>query len=338
MKKKTVIVMTALFFLMTGACAGLSGGTAGRGTSVSTAASVSPITDITEALNTSITISIYDSTDKSLIVQCFDLIKKYEKMFSRTDKDSEIYALNEKGEADVSDETLELIKTGLQYSKDTNGRFNIAIEPLTSLWNFSSESPKVPADADIKKALDHLDYTRIKIEGNHVTLPDKGSGIDLGAIAKGYIADKVKTFLLDKGVKSALINLGGNVLLVGSKPDGSDFAVGLQDPFGNRNEYKDVVKASDLSIVTSGTYERNFTENGKTYHHILNPATGHPYDNGLAAVTIISGKSVEGDALSTSCFALGLEDGMKFAEEHGVQTLFVTTDGSYHYSKGYSYK
>ena len=233
---------------------------------------------------------------------------------------------------------MELLKRGIEYSRETGGKFNIAIEPLTSLWNFSSATPKVPADNDIKEALGHLDYSKIVIEGNHVTLPDTSYGVDLGAIAKGYIADKVKEYLLGKGVKSALINLGGNVLLVGSKPDGSDFAVGLQDPLGNRNEYKEVVKTSDLSVVTSGTYERNFTEGGKTYHHILDPSTGYPYENDLVAVTIISKTSVEGDALSTSCFALGLEDGMKFAESHGVHAVFVTKDGRSHYTKGYPYK
>lgn len=333
MKKKTVTLMTALFFLLCGACATTSGRTG-----VGTKASAAPMSGTTEALNTSITISIYDSEDKSLLGGCFELIYGYDRMLSRTDKKSEIYTLNEKGSADVSDETLELLKRGIEYSRETGGKFNIAIEPLTSLWNFSSATPKVPADNDIKEALGNLDYSKIDIEGNHVTLPDASYGVDLGAIAKGYIADKVKEYLLGKGVKSALINLGGNVLLVGSKPDGSDFAVGLQDPLGSRNEYKEVVKASDLSVVTSGTYERNFTEGGKTYHHILDPATGYPYENDLVAVTIISKTSVEGDALSTSCFALGLEEGMKFAESHGVHAVFVTKDGRSHYTKDYPYK
>ena len=135
-----------------------------------------------------------------------------------------------------------------------------------------------------------------------------------------------------------MINLGGNVLLVGGKPDGSDFTVGLQNPFGDRNDYKEIVKAKDVSIVTSGTYERNFTENGKTYHHILNPSTGYPYDNGLVAVSIISPTSVEGDALSTSCFVLGLEEGMKLIDSlPDAYAVFVTEDGKYHYSKDYPY-
>ncbi len=331
MKKKSLIIMTALFMFLLGACEG-AGKTAGP------AAEQKPISRTGEALNTSVSISIYDSADTALLDESFQVINKYEKMLSRTDKDSEIYALNEKGEADVSPETLELLNTGLEYSKKTHGKFTIAIEPLSALWNFSSDTPKVPAEGDIKEAVKHVDYKGIVIDGNHVTLTDKASGVDLGAVAKGYIADKVKEYLLGKGVKSALINLGGNILLVGSKPTGEDFAVGLQNPFGDRNDYKDIVKTKDVSIVTSGTYERNFTENGKTYHHILNPSTGYPYDNGLVAVSIISPTSVEGDTLSTSCFVLGLEEGMKLIDSlPDVHAVFVTTDGQYHYSKDFPY-
>ena len=335
MKKKTVVILTILYMFFLGACS------ASGGTEVPATAD-KPLSKTGEALNTSISISLYDSKDESVLNGCFELINKYEKMFSRTDPDSEIYALNEKGQADLSPETYELLMLGLKYSDQTKGRFNIVIEPLTSLWNFSSDNPKVPSETDIKEAIKHLDYTNIAMneEGQktRVALGDKESGIDLGAIAKGYIADKVKEYLLGKGVKSALINLGGNVLLVGGKPDGSDFTVGLQNPFGDRNDYKEIVKAKDVSIVTSGTYERNFTENGKTYHHILNPSTGYPYDNGLVAVSIISPTSVEGDALSTSCFVLGLEEGMKLIDSlPNVHAVFVTEDGKYHYSKDYPY-
>ncbi len=331
MKKKTVIIITVLYMFFLGACAGSGSGNV-------PASGDKPITKTGEALNTSVSVSVYDSKDTALLDGCFEVIDKYERMLSRTDPNSEIYALNEKGEADVSFDTLELIKTGAEYGDKTKGKFTIAIEPLSALWNFSSDSPKVPSETDIKEAVKHVDHTNILIEGNHVSLKDKASGIDLGAIAKGYIADKVKEYLLSKGVKSALINLGGNVLLLGSKLDGSDFAVGLQNPFGDRNDYKEIVRASDVSVVTSGTYERTFTENGKTYHHILDPATGYPYDNGLVAVSIISPTSVEGDALSTSCFVLGLDEGMKLIDSlPDVHAVFVTSDGTYHYSDNYPY-
>lgn len=298
-----------------------------------------PISGTRQALNTSVSVAIYDSTDKSLLDGCFDIIGKYDKLLSRTDTGSEIYKLNETGEAVLSEDTLTLLKLGLDYSAKSEGAFDISIEPLSALWNFSSDNPKVPTAETIAKACSHVDYKKILLEGNHATLLDKDSGVDLGAIAKGYIADKVKEYLLSKGVKSALINLGGNVLCVGSKPDGSDFSVGLQDPFGKRNEYSDVVKLKDLSIVTSGTYERNFSEGGKTYHHLLNPFTGYPYDNGLVAVSIISKESVTGDALSTTCFALGLEKGMALIDATpDVHAVFIASDGAKHYSKDYPFK
>lgn len=282
------------------------------------------------ALNTSISITIYGKTDKAeeILKGCYNTIEDYEAMLSRTRTTSDIYVLNEQGQVDAHDETIELLKLGLEYCEKTNGSFNIAIEPLTSLWNFSADNPRVPDTADIQEAIKHLDYRQIIIEGNHVTLLDKNSGIDLGAIAKGYIADKVKEYLIDQGVTSALINLGGNVLCLGTKPNGDQFKIGLQEPFKDRNVYSTTVDVKDSSVVSSGTYERTFTENGVSYHHILNSSTGFPYNNGLVAVTILSKESALGDVLSTSCFTLGLDEGIKLIQSMSdVEAIFVTEDG-----------
>ena len=136
-------------------------------------------------------------------------------------------------------------------------------------------------------------------------------------------------------MKSAIINLGGNVLCIGGKPDNSAFKIGIQKPFADRSETIAVMDIRDKSVVSSGIYERCFEQDGILYHHLLNPKTGYPYDNGLIAVTIISDKSVDGDALSTTCFALGLEDGLKFAEKKGVQAVFITEDYELHYTDGF---
>ena len=168
-----------------------------------------------------------------------------------------------------------------------------------------------------------------------ITLPSDDIQFDVGAIAKGYIADRLKDFLVKKGVNSAIINLGGNVLCIGSKPDGTPFKVGIQKPFADRNETEAVMDIAGKSVVSSGIYERCFKQGGKLYHHILNPQTGYPYDNGLISVTIISDQSVDGDALSTTCFALGLKDGLKFAEKKGVQAVFITEDYELHYTDGF---
>jgi thiamine biosynthesis lipoprotein len=293
-------------------------------------------------LNTDVTINLYDKQDEKIIDECFDLISKYEGIYSRTLKTSELYALNNRTAPHsgnvykISDEMADLLKYGLYYSKLSGGVFDISVEPLTSLWNFTADKPKVPATSDIQAALPYVSYENIHLNGNEVTFDNDKTGIDLGAIAKGYIADKLKEFLESKGVKSAMINLGGNVLCVGEKPKGTPFHVGIQKPFADRNEVVGVMDINGLSVVSSGIYERCFTENGKLYHHILNPKTGYPFDNGLIAVTIISDKSVDGDGLSTSCFALGLDKGLKLVESiPNTYAVFITSDYELHYSKGF---
>ena len=279
-----------------------------------------------------------------------NLCDKYENVFSRTASDSELYKLNHRtltpveGTEDtyqVSDSLAELISKGLDYSELSKGAFDIAIEPLTSLWDFTAEDPQVPEDSLIQAALPKCDYHNISVDKdkNEITLKTDDTAIELGAIAKGYIADRLKDYLVSQNVKSAIINLGGNVLCIGEKPDNSAFKIGIQKPFADRSETIAVMDIKDKSVVSSGIYERCFEQNGTLYHHLLNPETGYPYDNGLIAVTIISDKSVDGDALSTTCFALGLEDGMKLAESlDDVQAFFVTSDYEIHYTKDFRKK
>jgi thiamine biosynthesis lipoprotein len=176
----------------------------------------------------------------------------------------------------------------------------------------------------------------VQLSGREITYAKEGIGIDLGAIAKGYIADRVKEYLIKNGVKSALINLGGNLLCIGSKPDNIPFQIGIQKPYADRNETIATMEISDLSVVSSGVYERFFELDGKFYHHILNPKTGYPYDNGLISVTIISEKSVDGDGLSTSCFALGLDKGLQLIDRlPNTYAVFITKDYKLHYSSDF---
>ena len=188
----------------------------------------------------------------------------------------------------------------------------------------------------LAEAVTHVDYTNLVIQGDQVILKDPESGVDLGAIAKGYIADQVKEYLVSQEVTSAIINLGGNVLCIGTKPDGSTFNVGIQYPFQARTDLIAIVKIDDFSVVTSGVDQRNFTINDKMYHHILDTSTGYPCNNGLLAVTILSPQSVDGDGLSTTCFALGLEKGMELINSlDDIYAVFVTEDYSLHYSEGF---
>lgn len=317
-----------------------------------------PISISSIKLNTAVQITIYDSQDKALLDDCLALCDKYELVFSRTNEKSELYKLNHRkdtsdkdtntdrqttpypvsGTADtwhISEDLAALLSEGLDITRESDGAFDIAIAPLTSLWDFTAEDPKVPDDAAIQKALPLCSSDGVTIDGQDITLPSDDIQFDVGAIAKGYIADRMKDLLVKKGVKSAIINLGGNVLCIGSKPDGTPFKVGIQKPFADRNETEAVMDITGKSVVSSGIYERCFKQNGKLYHHILNPKTGYPYDNSLISVTIISDQSVDGDALSTTCFALGLEDGLKFAEKKGVQAVLITEDYELHYTDGF---
>lgn len=237
----------------------------------------------------------------------------------------------------VSDMLCDILQTGQRYSEASKGNFDITIAPVTSLWDFKTENPEVPDERVIKEALTYVDYRKLSIKGNSLCIMQPGQKIDLGGIAKGYIADDLKRYLQEQGVSGATINLGGNVLCIGEKNDGEAFRIGIQQPFADRNETAAVVGIKNLSVVSSGIYERYFrTKDGELYHHIINPKTGYPFENDLYGVTILSANSVDGDALSTTCFALGKEKGMEYINSlEDVYALFITSDGRLWYSEGF---
>jgi thiamine biosynthesis lipoprotein len=304
-----------------------------------------PIQKSSFLLNTIITITLYDSQDESIIDGAMELIGEYEKVYSRTLETSEVYKLNhgtlEKAEGEkysykISDKTADILKKSLYYSNLSGGKFDVTIEPITSQWNFISENAVIPEKSDLEAALPFVDYKNLILGDNTVTFRKEGMGIDLGAIAKGYIADRVKDYLLDQGVKSAMINLGGNVLAVGKKPGGEAFKVGIQKPFAGRNELVAAMEIEDKSVVSSGIYERYIMKDDNFYHHIIDPSTGYPYKSDLVAVTIVSNESVDGDGLSTTCFALGLEKGMELIESlEDTYAIFITDDYELHYTEGF---
>ena len=299
-----------------------------------------PITATAFKLNTVVKVTIYDSQDEKILQDALALCDKYEKIFSRTRTDSEIYLLNEgklpqeDGYYILSEECAELIGKGLYYSELSGGAFDITIEPLSSLWDFTSGEKQIPDPQTLVEAQKHVGYEKVELKGNKIRFQEDGMGLELGAIAKGYIADKLKEFLISEGIESAVIDLGGNVLCIGTRPDGEAFRVGIQKPFADRNETVATAGIRDRSVVSSGIYERYFEKDGKLYHHILNPKSGYPYENGLTAVTILSDESVDGDGLSTVCFALGLEKGLELINSlSDTQAVFITEDGELHYSE-----
>mgnify|MGYP000839075161 FL=1 len=320
--KKLSAVLTASALLLTG-CSG-------------TKSSTQTDQDLTYTdmlFDTVIKIQILDPADESILDGLKNLCEKYDTMFSTTNTDSELYKLNHANGQPftVSSETANLIQEGIHYSELSGGAFDLTIEPVSALWDFKADKPTVPSSDAIAQAVSHVDYTKVDIQDNTVTLEDPEAGIDLGAIAKGYIADQVKTYLKKQGIKHAIINLGGNVDVIGTKPDGSKYNIGIQKPFDESGEAITSVQLKDQTVVTSGIYERYFKKNGKLYHHILDPRTGYPCENNLYSVSIITDSSTKADALSTTCFLLGYEKGMELIQSmDGVEAIFITDDEKVH--------
>lgn len=294
--------------------------------------------------NTVITVTLYDASQEQLLLDCFSLADKYEGYFSNTIKDSDVSKINaaEGKPVAVHEETLELIEKGIFYGRQSGGTFDITIGRLSDLWDFSTKSllektdaSMLPSEDEIRAAVETVNYENIHVDGTTAALTNPDARLDLGGIAKGYIADKMKLFLYENGVESGTINLGGNVLTLGPKNDGSAYRIGIQKPFSKDSSAIASVEVTDRSVVSSGVYERCFQVDGKLYHHILDTTTGYPYDNGLLGVTIITKDSVDGDGLSTTCFALGLEKGMELIEGlDDTEAIFITEDYEIHKSSG----
>lgn len=297
------------------------------------------INDSRFLIGTIISLELFGTKDEELLDGSFKIIEEIDQLMSLNIEGSELNRLNAnagKGPFKVSEQTFTVIKKALEYGGISNGGFDITLEPVISLWNIGSDNAKVPASDILEEKLKFVDYTKVKLNESNLTVElEEGMSIDLGGIGKGYSADLVAQYLISEGIEKAILNLGGNILIIGEKAEETPFRVGLQNPFDNRNEYFGVVEASDKTVVTSGIYERNFTEDDVLYHHILDTVTGYPVNNGVASVSIIADESIEADALSTVLFVLGVEDGIKLANElDGVECIFVTDEGQVHMSDG----
>lgn len=299
-----------------------------------------PITKTGFYFDTVIQVTIYDAGKKFCLDDCMAIAEKYENMLSPTIEGSDIWNINHShGEpVTVSTETAELLKTALSYCEISGGRIDPTMETVSNLWDFHADnesSNRIPDKTALEKALSHVDYHNLLIENDTVTLPDPDSAISLGFIAKGYIADKIKEYLLSQNVENAIINLGGNLLAVGTRPDRTPFQFGIQMPFDEQGSTITSLSVSDRSTVSSGVYERYFYQDNVLYHHILDTTSGYPVQNHLLGVTILSDSSTIGDALSTTCFVLGLDEGMALIESlEDVEAIFITDDYALHYSSG----
>lgn len=289
------------------------------------------------AMDTYMTLTAYGKNAKKALDAAVDEINNIEQLVSTGIDSSEVSQINKNGKGSVSETTGYLIKRSKEIYDSTNGVFDITIYPIMQAWGFPTENYCVPGKKELKKlrglmGADHVLYDEKKQE---VTLNKEGMKIDLGGIAKGYTSSKVMDIFKENGISSAVISLGGNVQTLNGKPDGSDWRVAVENP-ADTGSYIGVLSIKDKAVITSGGYERYFKQDGKTYHHIIDPATGYPANNGLTSVTIVSDDGTLADGLSTSLFIMGPEKAQKYWKEHSDEfdTILVKDDGSIFVSEG----
>ncbi len=299
-----------------------------------------PVSQNRFLLGTIVTIKIYDNVSGKLFDEIFNRLQEIENRMTINEKNSEVIQVNSnagKKFTKVSDDTFYVVEKGKYFSELSGGKFDISIGPLVKLWNIGTEEAKVPEQWQIDEKKSLVDYNSVLLDskGKSIMLKKKGMMLDLGGIAKGYAADEVTKILKENNVKHAIINLGGNILAYGNKPGGSKWRIGIQKPFSSKGNYVGVVSVINKAVVTSGIYERYFKEKGKTYHHILDPETGYPVENNLMSVTIITDKAIDADSLSTSAFAMGLEEGFSLIEKlDNTEAIFITKDSKIYLTSG----
>ncbi|MEY8292397.1 FAD:protein FMN transferase [Carnobacteriaceae bacterium 52-44] len=293
-------------------------------------------------MGTYVVLRVYDEGQEEALDEAIARVEELDEKLASNRSSSEIGAINEAaGEApvEVSDDVFPLIEVAEEYSAIPNSGFDYTIGPITDLWRIGFDDARVPEPEEIEAVLPLVNHEKAELnaEDRTVFLTEEGMRIDLGAIAKGYIADEVINVLKEHRVTTAIVDLGGNVVIMGDSPtrDTDGFNVGVQNPDSTRGEIVGSINLKDKSIVTSGIYERFIEENGEFYHHLMSPDTGYPFDNDLAGVTIITDKSVDGDALSTVVYAFGLEGGLDYVNnQEGIDAVFVTHDQEVYTSDG----
>ena len=287
--------------------------------------------------DTVVTITLYDAPDgmmEELLAEC----ERFEEMLSKTIPGSDVDRINhaEGQPVQVSAETYEILKRAREISALTGGDFSVTIAPLTELWDFTGGTERMPTAEELEANLPLVDDSRLALEAdNTVTLP-AGMKIDLGGIAKGYIADSLAQRCREAGVP-ALLNFGGNVYAVGVKPDGSDWRVGIRDPqHPNDGSVLRIILVKDRTVVTSGTYERYFEKDGVRYHHILDPRTGISAMSDLTSVTIVGESSMDADAMATACIVRGLPGSIQLLDEQGIAAVLVDVDNQQYETAAYA--
>ncbi len=304
--------------------------------------SVSPYSESHFALGTVCSITLYEKNKNFDFDDAFKIIDKLEQKMSPVIKNSEIDQINQNAGIQpikVSEDTFFVIKEAIKYSEFKNSKFDITIGPLVDLWGIGTDHEGIPDISEIKNILPLINSSKIKLneKDRTVLLLEKGMAIDPGGIAKGYASDIVKDFLINQGFTKGIVNLGGNVLTFGEKAPKVPWKIGIQNPLDTRGSYLGTITIGPEAVVTSGIYERFFIQDGKRYHHILDPVTGYPVENDLLSITIVTARGIEADAYSTVVFSEGLQRGMDLLESKpGIEGIFVTKEKTIYISSGLS--
>ena len=292
------------------------------------------------SLGTVITITLYSgnrNANAQLAEHLFAYARDAEVQMSTSEEDyddSELLRVNNAAgihPSVVSPRTFAVVAEGIRLSQLTNGDFEVAIWPLTRLWNFArlSDTQELPIPHHIHNAIPLLKHTDIVLDNTASTifLTRKGMGIDVGGIAKGWVGDYFRSYLQDNGVDAALIDIGGNIITVGTREDGEQWKIGIQDPHAEQGTIAGVLSLEGGTVVTSGNYERYVDIDGVRYHHIIDPRSGFPVDNGLSSVTVVTQNSAYADALSTALYVQGVEKGYEFVNSLAdTEAIFITSD------------
>lgn len=283
-------------------------------------------------LGTVVSLSVYDADKGYVIDKALERIEQLEYMLSDEIESTEVDQINQNAgiaPVQVSEELYYLIEQSIEYGELSDGGFDVTIGPLTNLWRIGYDDARKPTTDEINQVLPLIDDKKIERddESRSIYLMEENMQLDFGAIAKGFITDQVHELFIEEGVTSAIIDLGGNIFVMGQRPQGDNWNVGIQNPFLARGEIIGRISVSDQSVVTSGIYERYLEVDDVQYHHLLNHDTGYPFDNEIAGVSIVSDASIDGDALSTVVFTKGLENGKAFIESfQGAEAIFITKE------------
>ena len=282
------------------------------------------------AMDTVIDIAVYGSGAQNTLRAVREEISRLDSTLSRHDSASAVSALNRSAgsPAAVDGELYALLQTAVGYTADTDGCFDISVAPVMDAWDFTGDAPRVPSREELDALTARVGSERIRFDGGTVTLPE-GMAVDLGGIAKGYASDRIAALLTERGVTSARVSLGGNVYVHGTKPDGTPWRVGVEDP-NDPGAFLGVVLLADRFAITSGGYQRYFEQDGVTYYHILDPKTGNVARSGLTSVTILCGSGTMGDAFSTALFVMGLDKAVDFWKTYPVDFDMILADDSGH--------